>query len=85
VEKKDRKSWVIWQEEGRYPNVIVELLSDSTAASDKELKKQIYQDIFRTPKYFWFEPTYVNLAPQTASAKSNRASAHKNVVLFCPG
>ncbi len=51
-----RKSWVVWQEGGKYPNVIVEILSDSTAKTDREEKKQIYQDIFRTPDYFWFDP-----------------------------
>lgn len=30
TEKKDRKSWVVWQEEGKYPNLIVEILSSST-------------------------------------------------------
>ncbi len=51
-----RRSWVVWQEGGQYPNVIVEILSDSTAKVDREEKKQIYQDIFRTPDYFWFDP-----------------------------
>jgi Uma2 family endonuclease len=46
----------VWEEGGKYPNVIVELLSDSTATIDRGLKKQIYQDIFRTPDYFWFDP-----------------------------
>ncbi len=57
-----RKSWVVWEEDGKYPNVIVELLSDSTAATDKGLKKQIYQDIFRTPDYFWFDPNNLEFA-----------------------
>ncbi len=56
TERKPRKSWVVWEEGGKYPNVIVELLSDSTAKTDRGLKKQIYQDIFRTPEYFWFDP-----------------------------
>jgi Uma2 family endonuclease len=56
TEKRPRKSWVIWEEGGKYPNVIVELLSDSTAKTDRGLKKEIYQDIFRTPDYFWFDP-----------------------------
>ncbi|KYC36262.1 hypothetical protein WA1_41790 [Scytonema hofmannii PCC 7110] len=56
TEKKDRKSWVVWQEDGKYPNIIVELLSDSTASVDRGLKKQIYQNTFRTPDYFWFDP-----------------------------
>ena len=53
---QNRKSWVVWQEGGKYPNLIVEILSESTAKVDREEKKQIYQDIFRTPDYFWFEP-----------------------------
>lgn len=51
-----RKSWMIWEEEGKYPNVIVELLSDSTAAVDRDLKKKLYAETFRTPEYFWFDP-----------------------------
>ncbi|MBD2111760.1 MULTISPECIES: Uma2 family endonuclease [Cyanophyceae] len=51
-----RRSWVVWDEDGKYPNVIVELLSESTAAVDRGLKKQLYQDVFRTPEYFWFDP-----------------------------
>ena len=53
---QERKSWVVWQEGGKYPNVIIEILSESTAQIDREEKKQIYQDIFRTPDYFWFDP-----------------------------
>ena len=61
TEKKDRKSWVVWQENGKYPNVIIELLSNSTASVDKGLKKQIYQNTFRTPDYFWFDPNNLEL------------------------
>jgi len=62
TERKPRKSWVVWEEDGKYPNVIVELLSDSTVTTDKGLKKQIYQDIFRTPEYFWFDPNNLEFA-----------------------
>jgi Uma2 family endonuclease len=61
TEKKDRKSWVVWQEDGKYPNVIIEMLSDSTASVDKGLKKQIYQNTFRTPDYFLFDPNNLEL------------------------
>jgi Uma2 family endonuclease len=54
--RQPRTSWVIWEEEGRYPNLIIELLSDSTAAVDRGLKKQLYQDLFHTYEYFWFSP-----------------------------
>lgn len=56
TEKKERKSWVVYHEGGRYPHVIVEILSDSTAKSDRTQKKLLYQNIFRTPNYFWFDP-----------------------------
>lgn len=56
ADPKPRKSWVVWQEGGKYPDVIIELLSDSTAAIDRGLKKQLYQNTFRTPDYFWFDP-----------------------------
>ncbi|RAM49580.1 MAG: Uma2 family endonuclease [Hapalosiphonaceae cyanobacterium JJU2] len=62
TERKPRKSWVVWEEDGKYPNLIIELLSSSTAATDKGLKKQIYQDIFRTPEYFWFDPNNLEFA-----------------------
>jgi Uma2 family endonuclease len=56
TERKPRDSWVVWQENDKYPNVIVEILSPKTAKTDRGLKKQIYQDTFRTPDYFWFDP-----------------------------
>lgn len=62
TERKPRKSWVVWEEEGKYPNVIVEVLSDTTAKTDRGLKKQIYQDTFRTPDYFWFDPNSLEFA-----------------------
>ncbi len=62
TENHPRDSWVIWQEGGKYPNLIIELLSPSTASTDRGLKKQIYQDIFRTPEYFWFDPKSTEFA-----------------------
>lgn len=56
TEQRDRTSWVIWHENGQYPNVIIEMLSNSTAAVDRGLKKELYQNTFRTPEYFWFHP-----------------------------
>jgi Uma2 family endonuclease len=55
VPKQERKSWVVW-EEGKAPDVIVELLSESTQQQDKTTKKDIYQDQLRVPEYFWYDP-----------------------------
>jgi Uma2 family endonuclease len=62
TERKARKSWVVWEEAGKYPNMIVEILSPTTAQTDRGLKKQLYQDTFRTPDYFWFDPTTLEFA-----------------------
>ncbi len=56
VEKRDRRSWTIWEEDGKYPNVVIELLSPSTAEVDRTTKKALYQNIWRLPEYFWFDP-----------------------------
>jgi Uma2 family endonuclease len=56
TERNPRKSSIVWEEGGKYPNVIIELLSESTAETDRGFKKQICQDTFRTPDYFCFDP-----------------------------
>lgn len=56
VMRAPRNSWVVWAEGGRYPDLIIELLSDSTAQVDRTDKKSLYQNIFRTREYFWFSP-----------------------------
>ena len=61
TEKRPRKSWVVWGEQGKYPDVIVEILSDSTANIDRTNKKILYQNTFRTPNYFWFDPNTLEL------------------------
>ena len=61
TEKHSRKSWVVWGEQGKYPNVIVEILSPSTANIDRNKKKNLYQNTFRTPNYFWFDPESLEL------------------------
>jgi Uma2 family endonuclease len=53
--RRPRRSWVV-ENEGKYPNVIVEILSPSTAKRDRTVKKDLYQDVFQTPEYFWFYP-----------------------------
>lgn len=53
---KPRQGWVVWDEDGRYPDVIVELMSPSTAAVDLGEKKAIYSEIFHTTDYFVYDP-----------------------------
>ncbi|MBW4644631.1 MAG: Uma2 family endonuclease [Goleter apudmare HA4340-LM2] len=53
---KSRQGWVVWEEDGRYPDVIVELMSPSTATIDQGIKKNLYEQIFHTSDYFVYDP-----------------------------
>jgi Uma2 family endonuclease len=59
-----RQKWVVWQEDGRYPNIIFEFLSPKTRHVDLEEKKALYEQTFGTREYFCFD--YLN--PQTAQS-----------------
>ena len=53
---RDRDSWILWEEDGRYPDVIVELSSPSIMTVDMGMKKVIYEKTFRTQEYFCYDP-----------------------------
>jgi Uma2 family endonuclease len=59
--REDRKSWLVWQE-GKGPDVVIEIISRKTARVDKTLKKQIYQDVLQVPEYYWYDPFSYKLA-----------------------
>ena len=52
---QDRTAWLSW-EEGRLPDVIIELLSPKTAKLDRTVKKDLYEQVFRTSEYFLVDP-----------------------------
>ncbi len=54
--RRQRDIWVVWEEDGRFPDLILELLSPSTAAYDRGEKKRIYEQIFKTSEYFLYTP-----------------------------
>lgn len=53
---RERKCWTTWEEDGRFPNLIVELMSETTKAIDLGEKKDLYERIFHTPEYFCYDP-----------------------------
>ncbi|MCW5850320.1 MAG: Uma2 family endonuclease, partial [Anaerolineae bacterium] len=61
VPRGERKSWVIW-EEGKGPDVVIELLSESSAEEDRQHKMRIYQDWIRVPEYYWYDPFSAEVA-----------------------
>ena len=60
--REPRNSWVVWEEDGRYPDLIIELLSDSTAKTDRTAKRELYAERFHTPEYFYFSPETLEFA-----------------------
>jgi Uma2 family endonuclease len=53
---RERLYWAVWDENGRYPNVIVELSSPTTAREDHTTRKGLYERVFQTPEYFIYDP-----------------------------
>ena len=56
VEDRERRSWVVWREGMRFPDLIIELLSDTTREIDKGEKKTLYEQVFRTQEYYLYDP-----------------------------
>jgi len=66
----DRQAWIAWEEGGRLPDVIVELLSSSTAHKDRNEKRDLYAKVFRTAEYFLCDPEKWQLMGLRLSGRS---------------
>ena len=54
--KRERKHWEVWTENGRFPDLIVELMSRWTRKNDLTTKKQVYEEKFETPDLVAYDP-----------------------------
>src|SRR5512139_457473 len=54
--KHERRGWVVWKEDGLAPNVVIELLSESTEQVDRGEKMRIYARALKVGEYFLFDP-----------------------------
>lgn len=54
--KPERETWQIWDEGGKYPDFIIELLSKTTRQDDLTTKKDLYQDVFKLYEYCCYDP-----------------------------
>jgi len=61
VEKRLRRSYLLWQEE-KAPNFVLEITSESTAHIDQGAKKGLYARL-GVQEYFQYDPTSDYLAP----------------------
>jgi Uma2 family endonuclease len=55
VPKHERLNYLMWQE-GKGPDVTIELTSSSTRHEDRETKFRRYRDVLRVKEYFLFDP-----------------------------
>lgn len=53
---RERKYWAVWDEDARFPDMILELVSPTTAEIDRTIKKDLYERTFRAGNYFCFDP-----------------------------
>src|SRR5262245_18949817 len=45
---RKREAWIAWEEDGRLPDFILELLSPKPAKNDRTVKKDLYARVFAT-------------------------------------
>ncbi|MFO0959747.1 MAG: Uma2 family endonuclease [Isosphaeraceae bacterium] len=58
----ERLNYIVWQE-GKPPDVIIELTSKTTKDKDQATKLALYRDVLKIPEYFLFDPTQDYLRP----------------------
>lgn len=54
--RRERKRWVVWEEDGRTPDVVIEITSESTETVDRGKKKTSYAQLLRVPVYVIYDP-----------------------------
>lgn len=60
ISKQMRRTYKIW-EEGKAPDVIIELTSETTKSKDFREKKKLYQEEFKTREYYIYDPYELEL------------------------
>lgn len=56
TQKREHKSWVVWQEQGKTPTVVIEFLSPSTEAEARGERMKIYAQVLGVQGYYLFDP-----------------------------
>lgn len=52
----ERRRYLVWEEEGKAPDFVIELTSDTTREEDVDDKMTIYRDILQVKEYFLYDP-----------------------------
>ncbi len=62
IPKRVRLNYLIW-EEGKAPDLVIEVTSKSTRREDQVKKRDLYRDVLRVPEYIQFDPLAEYLRP----------------------
>ena len=62
IDKHIRDNYLVW-EEGKAPDLVIELTSASTRHEDLETKFKLYRDVLKVHEYFLFDPQSAYLTP----------------------
>jgi Uma2 family endonuclease len=62
IAKGERDHYLVW-EEGKGPDLVIELTSKSTRSEDVNKKMALYRDVLKVPEYFLFDPRQDYLTP----------------------
>lgn len=54
--RRERRAWVVWEEDGKGPDVVIELLSEKTEHIDRGEKMRVYARNLKVGEYFLFDP-----------------------------
>ncbi len=57
-----RDCYLLW-EEGKGPDLVIEITSKSTKGEDQKQKLDLYRNVLKVPEYFLFDPTEDYLKP----------------------
>lgn len=62
IPKRLRDNYLLW-EEGKGPDLVIEVTSKSTRREDRETKRDLYRDVLLVAEYFLFDPLGEYLKP----------------------
>jgi len=71
LQQRDRDNYLLW-EEGKAPNVVIEVTSESTREEDLQDKFEIYRDEIGVAEYFLFDPRAEYLNPSLQGHRLSR-------------
>jgi Uma2 family endonuclease len=75
VPKHERRTYLIW-EEGKGPDLVIEVTSKKTRFEDQQRKRELYEQVLQVSEYFLYDPTEDYLHPPLQGYRLTRGGYH---------